>query len=201
MSEEKEWKTAVDTITDAAPKRTSPQFSQETPAEDEFNPDIHRTDKQGNPVRKKDGSYALKPGSGSPKAQAKKSQMGDPGQPGLNAPEAAPSPGAAEMGRFATETFFALNMQFFGKAAIPTDDTKLAMTHATSLYMESKGFDKDISPGVMLILVTSGYYAQVLKHQEPRGKVKKVGTWIARRFKRGTRVDSGTDGKREDDTQ
>ena len=209
----KEFESVTGPIIEGAPERVSEQIigAKQEEAEKEaqnqptggFDPSIHRVDKNGEPVKKKDGSFALKPGSGSPKAKQKKSTLGDPGGPAPAAVvESGPSPTASQLGTFATETFFTLNMQLFGKAAIPTDETKLALTHASSLYMESKGFDKDISPGVLVIMVMSGYYAQVLQHQEPRSKVKRAAGWFARRFrKNGARIDSGANGKREDDSK
>ena len=194
------------TVIDGAPNHVSEHMVDTPPVEkphddsQQFDPKIHRINKKtGEPVRKKDGSFALKPGSGSPK----KSSLGTPNQPSPDAPmiQQGPSAGAEALGKFTTETFFALNMQLFGKAAIPTDETKLSLTHATSLYMESKGFDKDISPGVMIIMVMSGYYAQVLTHQEPRSKVKKAANWITRRFRRGSRIDSGTNGERKNNNE
>lgn len=193
------WKDVSDDIIKSAPTRTNETLIESEVKEHEktfdgFDPKVHRTGKDGKPVIKKDGSFAKKPGGVGTKSTVGKTKSED-------AVSQAPEMGAQELGKITAETFFALNTQFLGEAARPDDGDRESITNAVGLYLESKGIQKDIPPGVLLLLVTGGYYAKVLQKPQPRTKLARLGMWIKRRFKRGAHDDSRADGKREDDSK
>lgn len=92
-----------------------------------------------------------------------------------------------------------------GDAAKMVDTEKLALTGNMDSYLKSKNVN-DIPPGLMLTIGLGMYYGRVLK-TEAADKITygaKLAFWFKQRIQRvrgkNARSNSGTDGKRENDT-
>lgn len=193
LPEEAEWINVSQDLTDSAPERISPNIVAET-ATDEgpypgFDPEIHRTDKDGRPVRKKNGDYALKTGAGSTKRKSKVHATVKSTQQAV---------GAEFVGKYTCDSFIMINTMILGEAAVPTPELKLGMEQATTIYMQSKGIDKDIPPGIMLLMALGTYYAHVFQAPAPRSRVSKIAGWVKSKLKRKGKSDGAYDDSRPD---
>lgn len=139
---------------------------------DVFDPRIHKTDRRGRPIRRKDGKgFAKKPGPKPPLSDGEHAPAATVGAAAADSPPAAP-PNYAKLGEFAAGAFFGATQTILGPAWAPNPDEKTRIEQATTDYCASQGFS-DIPPGVALIIALGMYAAPRFADPETRGRIRK----------------------------
>lgn len=120
---------------------------------DFFNPDIHATDENGNPVRNKSGSYRKKRGR----------------KKGLDSADLA----GQQVGVMMAGIFFGVAQQIGGDEWQPTPIERENIGVAAGVYANSKGVE-DLPPGLALAIVVIAYAAPRFTKPQTRQKMSQA---------------------------
>ena len=171
---------------------------------DTFDPAIHVTDADGNPVLTKAGNYRKRPGrkAGSVPTSSIYSEP-----PPTQAEPALPDPAA----RAAADTLFTLGVTLGGEEWLPIQspetglDERAEMIGAFDAYFKAAGI-VDIPPGLALSIAVGGYALPRFTQPKTRTRMQRAkdrvaAWWLKRKARKNARSDSGNDGKRENDAR
>lgn len=172
-----------------------------------FDPSIHKTDREGQPVINNDGSLRLKPGHGSPKWQNKAQPQSrlvtdKPGQSVQR--EADPT----DVGKGISESIFALGQLIGGDEWAPVKDPtygideRAQMYDAWGRYCEAQGI-KDFPPGIAVTMVCIAYAVPRFTKPKTKARVGGIVNWCKTKYVRWKLRRNGVDpdsiGKDKDD--
>ncbi len=147
-----------------------------------FDPARHRRDENGNPVLRKDGTFARIPGRGSPnfKGNEQKSFVADEPEPEPQAPSISEYRVAAEMVVSTMETGV-----YMLAGGISNDEgykaRRGAAVEAWERYLEIKGVS-DLPPGLAVAVATGGLIIpEIAKSKQARRQIGGLRGWLERR--------------------
>lgn len=133
-----------------------------------FDPAIHLTDDQGQPLLTEKGKLRVQRGKG-----LKKSTLGSGVQTTMY----------TQTGAATAEILFVASMAIGGPEWEPNPNERAYMSHAWAEYFRSKGI-KDLPPGVILATALISYAMPRFGQPETQGRLSKTWKWIKRRLRR-----------------
>lgn len=174
-----------------------------------FDPNLHETDGNGAAVLNKDRTLRLKRGRGAERARLRP----EDGPSTIKTPAMASlEPTATKTGHLIAEQIFGVGRMLGGEEWAPQLNPELGlderaqMRDAWATYCEHKEI-RDIPPGMALSMVMLAYISPRLFMPKTKSRLQVAKEWVLVnaikwrlwRPKRDARINSGDDGKREDD--
>lgn len=163
-----------------------------------FDPAIHVSDKEGNPVLTKTGKFRFKPGRKSGQSRTS----------GINIPQTDAADEDEEKIRLAAQTAAAIYINTgvvtFGPEWLPdrAANEQEGLSEAFYQYLKAKGIT-DIPPGLALAIALSGYAAKRMYMPQTQTKMQRFILWVKLKLGRAklhaTRNDFGANRVREND--
>lgn len=151
-----------------------------------FDPEIHRTDSNGNPVLSARGKLVKKPGRKSGgKSQKAESVVG--GKPKAQTPEEAAKVSARASGAMAANLLITLGVVVGGEEWRPMTNPQIGVSEKDMLesafadYFEATG-RTDIPPGLALTVAIGGYVLPRFTMPKTIGRMGKIKAWVARKL-------------------
>ncbi len=152
-----------------------------------FNPEIHVTDSNGDPVTTKNNKLRKRPGRKSDTAQTGgKSHVSQPGASAQNSGQVQTQQ-ARQSGVHAARMFASVSMMVGGDEFRPMKDEKQGIDEMKGLeeafgdYFESKEWE-DIPPGIALTMVCFSFLAPRFLMPKTKTRVSKMKDWIAHKY-------------------
>jgi hypothetical protein len=155
---------------------------------DTFNPSIHRTTKDGEPLLSSKGNLVLRSGRKKGGESKPKSIVGGVSAYTQNSePEITPQMQARATGKAAANILITLGVQFGGEEFYPIKrdeigvDEKASLEKAFADYFEATG-RTDFPPGVALSIAVAGYIAPRLTMPKTRTRMERFKLWVATKW-------------------
>jgi len=168
--------TAVETMKaeEEAAQAPEPQGGAKTDASGTvFDPQLHRTNAAGEPVKTAKGNFAKRPGR---RGGSTASQSTIGGRPPVLTPEQTEEQRRTDASRQAgvvmANTMLSICMGVFGEEWVPSDAEKMGLEHATGEWAVAQGIE-DFPPGVALVMAW-GTFA-VPRFFQPKTKARVAG--------------------------
>lgn len=152
-----------------------------------FNPEIHVTDSNGDPVTTKNNKLRKRPGrKGGDSATGGQSHVAAPGSSAQNSGQVEKMQ-ARQSGVHAARMFASVSMMIGGEEFRPMKDEKQGVDEMQGLeeafgdYFESKEWE-DIPPGVALTMVCFSFLAPRFLMPKTKTRVSKMKDWFAAKY-------------------
>lgn len=137
-------------------------------APEQFNPDIHAVDENGNPRRNKDGSFAKKRGRKPGGEETVVEPV--PGEVMRDFNQPAPL-STIQMVQMMLGLTTILSTKYFGPEWNPTADEAKMLTDVWSRYVHYKGWDEKATPELIVTMVTIGFLMPRVTSENFKNKI------------------------------
>jgi len=160
----------------SGPKKGSGRMSKN--GKEEFDPDFHASDKDGNPIPTKAGGFRKKPGRKSSRLESRKSDQ----QEAKQVEETENREALVQSSAFAATqaTSFAVGLAL---AIKPDKDEQKALFESYKEYYDYAGPSK-MPPWLAPVLVTGSIIANHIEEEAPKSRIEKAKEWIGIRWHR-----------------
>ena len=182
--------------------KTRIRNNEQNNGEQNFNPDIHVTDDNGNPVRTRNGKLRKKPGR--KKNDDSVDSISGQSQTGKKPPHQLSN---KEAGKIATAMIVTPAIMFLGEEVTPNQTEYNAMSNAWGTYFEENGIS-DMPAWVLVATTTLSWIGpKMVSKPVPRNKAKLFlqNSWLNIKYLFGKTKNAFTnrrdDGKRKNDTR